>query len=165
RSADDGDLGHGLVRVDGVLDFTRSHQYAAGVDDILDAIDYRDVAGLVAGDQVTGMEPAITERRRRFLRFVPVALAQLRRSVQDFTLFTGADFIAFGINYTCLHEVDRTSAGRWALAMFLGAQHGRQGGDFRLPEAIVKRQLRVAFAQPVEYGYRHDGGAVLGFFQ
>src|SRR5689334_16035326 len=74
RYADDGDLRDVGMAEDDVLDLDRRNVLAAGDDHVLLAVADRQVALVVDGAAVAGVEPAALQRLRRLLRLLPVAL-------------------------------------------------------------------------------------------
>src|SRR5438477_13204913 len=72
--ADDADLGHGRMREHPVLDLDRRDVLAAADDDVLLAVGDSEVALVVEGPTVAGVEPAVDDGLAGLLRLLPVAL-------------------------------------------------------------------------------------------
>src|SRR6185312_16445970 len=82
-NADDGDLGHGRMLVERILDPPRIDLETRGVDHVLDAIDDEDVALRVHVADIAGAEEAAHEAVLGVLRLVPVASHHLRSGDAD----------------------------------------------------------------------------------
>ena len=109
RHADHRDLGHRRVAVDRLLDRARVHVVAAAQDEVLDAVDDREVAVPVHHADVAGAKPPVRgERGRRLLRPVPVAQHHLRPA--------HAQLAAFADRHA-LHRFGRVAQ------LLLGARH------------------------------------------
>lgn len=162
---DHGGLGHRLVGVKDVLDLAGGDQDAPGVDDVLHPVDDGEIAVGVAYGEVAGVEPAVAEGLGGLLRLVPVALAQLRRAVDDLAAFAVGHVPALLVDHLRLDEQHRAPAGVHAALVLLGAENHRQRADLALPEAVVEGEVRQPFPEPFEDGHRHDRRPVVGLAQ
>src|SRR5580700_1844946 len=89
--ADHGQLGHGRVRGQGVLHFGAVYVLAAGDNHVFLPVDDVQEAVLVRTDQVTGVEPAATQRLGGGFRVLPVSGHDLRAAVDDLADLAGRD--------------------------------------------------------------------------
>ena len=128
RQADHGQLGHGRVRRQGVLDLGAVDVLAAGDDHVLLAVDHVQEALLVRADQVTGMEPAAAERLGRGLGVLPVPGHGRRAAVDDLADLAGRDVLHVVVDDPGRHDAHRL-ADRADLAERVRA--GQRAGDRR----------------------------------
>src|SRR5260370_33128252 len=87
--ADDDALGDRRMLVDRLLDIAREDLVAAGDDDVLDAVDEKEITVGIEIADIAGMQPAIDENLRRLLVLAPVAGHDLRTANADLAALAG----------------------------------------------------------------------------
>src|SRR5690606_13027496 len=100
-------------------------------------------------------------RLLRGLGLVPVALAQLRRAVEDLTLLARLHVVPGRIDDARLDEEGRATGGAGMVRVLLRPQDRAQGAHLRLPERVVEPHPRQRLLQSREDGPGHDRGAVV----
>lgn len=111
------------------------------------------------------MEPAAPEGRLGLLGLAPVALAQLGRSVDDLAGGAVGHVLAVLADDPGLDMADRPPAGVHPALVFVGAEDGGERTDLGLAEAVVEAQSGQPGTQPLQHGYGHDRGPVVGLAQ
>ena len=107
------------------------------------------------------MEPAAPERLFRGLGLVPIAFAELWRTVEDLPLLAGCHVVAGWVDHAGLDEEHGTTGGPGVRIVLLGSQHGGERAHLRLAERVVEAHARQRLAQSCQDGPGHDGRAVV----
>ena len=149
RFADHGDLAHGRMFGERLLDLAGIHVEPRDDDDVLGPFDERQPAVVVGDRDVAGVQPAVAvEHARRRLGVVPVAGEHVRTAHEHFARIAFEHVAAFGVD-----EPHLDTRQRWT---------DRPGARFLLDRA--RRHDRRRLGEPVAlvHGDTEPGPHLLG---
>src|SRR3546814_1154248 len=102
--ADNGDFKYAIEAGDDALDLGGRDVQAAGNDDVLHAVDEREIAVLVDASKITGVQPAVDQGFRGGIRIVPIFLHHRRAADQDLAELVRRQDLAVSINHAQFGE-------------------------------------------------------------
>ena len=136
---EDGDLAHGRVADDDLLDLDRVDVLAAGDDHVLLAVDERDVAVLVDLAEVAGVEPAAAERVGRRPGQHPVAGEDVLAAHEQLADVADRDVPVVGVDQAGLDVLQRAADRAQLVLDVLGVEDGHRRRRLGQAEALLER--------------------------